>query len=189
MVILNSNLQNENIVKFSDRHNRRSFYSRIDQTLYAIHNAGFCSNLTITLQCIVDLLNQGIIPKEINFSNSFKDYKTPEQLQQKSDVYPCYFKMDRAQDLAIQEELKKNKKILILSHHGIYSNYNYEDYNFIIKKYFNLNEDILEIENNLKLKYNFEGSKTIAVVYRGTDKFHEVKLAEPNLYLKKLKNF
>jgi hypothetical protein len=43
------------------------------------------------------------------------------------------------------------------------------------------------MQSALIAKYKFDPAKIIAVVYRGTDKYQEVKLASPQLYLNKAK--
>ncbi|WP_156815457.1 hypothetical protein [Pseudanabaena sp. PCC 6802] len=54
-----------------------------------------------------------------------------------------------------------------------------------MQKYFNLSSHILDIQSALIEKYKFDPAKIIAVVYRGTDKYQEVNLANPQLYLNK----
>ena len=155
-----------------------NFYLKNNNTLYCGANHGFFSNCTVTLQSLIELHNKNLTLSKIDFSSAFCDYKTPEQNQRNIDLYPYYFKTD-----LIKEITKKDKKILKQDHHGHYKHYDFYHLNPFIQRYFSLNQDILNIQNMLIEKYKIDLSKTIAVWYRGTDKYLEVQLAEPSLYL------
>ena len=47
-----------------------------------------------------------------------------------------------------------------------------------MKKYFSPSVEINEIVNNIENKYNIVHDNTIAVYYRGPDKYKETKLAK-----------
>lgn len=156
-----------------------SFFTQENSTLHCCWNSGFFSNCSVTLWGLIDLFNRGIIPESISFSKSFQDYRTDEQIQQQTDLYPFYFKTDSTQ------AIKLNKKVLKPNHHDAYRILDFGSYNLFLQKYFNLSDSLLEYYNFLIQKYRIIPEKTIAVIYRGTDKYKEVKLAEPELYLKK----
>lgn len=156
-----------------------SWYSLEDEALYCGWNAGFFSNCSITLRSLIELFNRGISPKKIDFSNSFQSYKTKDQLDQSLDLFPFYFSVD------INRKIPVNCKIRKPLTHGVYKNLDYNSFNPFFHRYFGLSDHILKIQNMLVEKYKFDPTKTIAVVYRGTDKYQEVMLASPQLYLDK----
>ena len=65
-------------------------------------------------------------------------------------------------------------------HDDQYTNYAELDYKCIIplvKKYFSPSVEINKIIDNIETKYNIIHDNTVAVYYRGTDKFKETRLA------------
>lgn len=83
----------------------------------------------------------------------------------------------------MNKSIRTGKFIIRHDHHGVYRNYDFDSYNSFIQRYFNLNESILEIQSRLIRKYGINLEKTVAVCYRGTDKFVEVKLSDPRNYV------
>jgi hypothetical protein len=156
-----------------------SFFNLENETLYCGWNAGFFSNCTIALRSLIDLLNRGITPRKVDFSSGFQNYKTKDQIDEKVDLYPYYFSIDTEQKIPISRTFYKPFT------HGIYKNLDYDSFTPFLQKYFELSNHILDIQNMLVEKYKFDPMKTISVVYRGTDKHQEVKLASPQLYLVK----
>ena len=160
-----------------------SFYSPKNKTLYGSRQDrynGFFSILTVYFWAIVELYNQKMRPKNIDFSDEFIAYKRQNDIQNQLDVYSCYFNGDANKDIeGIEEGITLTKH----DHHGIYKNYDFVHYNLLVQRYFTLSDRVLEIQDFLIEKYQIDFSKTIAVCYRGTDKFVEVTLADPQLYL------
>lgn len=157
----------------------KNFFIKENETLYCGWNHGFFSNCSVTFWSLIELFNQGIVTKKIDFSRSFLSYKTPAQQQGQIDLYPFYFRTDIAKEIRIDKIISKPYQ------HGIYKNLDFNSYNLFMEKYWNLSDSILEIQNMLIEKYKIDFSKTLAVIYRGTDKDKEVKLADPKLYLRK----
>jgi hypothetical protein len=155
------------------------YFNIESDTLYCGWNAGFFSNCSIALRSLIDLFHQDMTPNKIDFSNSFLSYKTKEQIKENLDLFPYYFSIDD------RYAIPHNKKIYKPLTHGIYKNLGYASLNPFMQKYFNLSSHILNIQSALIEKYKFDPAKIIAVVYRGTDKYQEVKLASPQLYLSK----
>jgi len=157
-----------------------NYYSEITKTLSCSRNNpanGFFSILSGCFWGLIDLCNLNIIPDKIDLSDEFIAYRNPEQIQNKTDLYPNYFTSRTDQKIEINRQLSKH------DHHGIYKKYDFASYNLIVQKYFNLSQSILDIQDALIAKYQIDLSKTIAVCYRGTDKYTEVLLAAPNAYL------
>lgn len=165
----------ENIIKLK----WGAIYNQENETLYCGHNEGFFSNCTTTLWNLTALYKQNITPRNINFSRDFSNYKTPEQNQNQVDMYPFYFNLCNSKEIKFRTFWIRHA-----DQHYIYRFLDFGFYNQLIAKYFNLSQPILEMVDSLVEKYNVNPAKTIAVYYRGTDKYLECSLADPNLCLK-----
>ena len=135
------------------------------------HNAGFFSCCSIKLLQIIEFINsQKRLPDNVDSSEQFKMYKKE---QNKDITYDFFEQYENINDITIihpiQYELHEQFKN--------YSKLDYKCINPIIKKYFTPSKKINEIIDVLEKKYNIEYDNTIAVYYRGTDKFLETKLA------------
>jgi hypothetical protein len=119
-------------------------------------------------------MRHGIVPDKIDYSMGFKHFKKdPNQ-----DIYPLFHQIDEKQpidlfaNIDIPDANKFQKNL-----------YNFEVYNQIIKRFFNPSDIINDRKNYLLEKYQIDTSKTISVLYRGTDKGTELKLANPEQYM------
>jgi len=146
--------------------------------LECLWNCGFYSNQFQVFCSLLILMTHGIIPDKIDYSMGFKHFKKdPDQ-----DIYPLFHKINSYQTIDIFREIdlpdaNKYQKHL----------YNFEIYNQIIKKFFNPSDIIKDRKNYLLEKYQVDTSKTISVLYRGTDKGSELKLATPEQYMSVVK--
>ncbi|HEY9613465.1 FkbM family methyltransferase [Allocoleopsis sp.] len=157
-----------------------NYYSEKNKTLYSSRNNpsnGFFSILSVCFWGMIDLYNLNILPERINFSDEFLSYRSQEQIRNRADFYPYYFKTN------LDIKIESNCLISKHDHHGLYRNYNFNSYNLFTHRYFQVNESILKTQKLLVKKYQIDLSKTIAVCYRGTDKHTEVKLGNPHAYL------
>jgi hypothetical protein len=142
--------------------------------LECLWNCGFYSNEFQVFSSLLILMRHGIIPDEINYSMGFKHFKKdPDQ-----DIYPLFHQIDKNQSIDLYENIdipdaNKFQKNL----------YNFEIYNQIIKRFFNASDIINDRKKYLLEKYQIDTSKTISVLYRGTDKGTELKLANPEQYM------
>lgn len=174
----NTESHNKSVVALS----HKGQFEICDKVLYCGHNGGFFSNCTVTLWNLIELYRkQNLMPSRIDFSRAFSFYRTQAEKNKEVDLYPFFFKTN------INDSIKLRKRISKVDHHGIYKFIDFFSYNLLIKQYFELSESVLKIQNMLKEKYDIEPSRTIAVIYRGTDKHREVKIASPELYLRKAK--
>jgi hypothetical protein len=127
----------------------------------------------VALWSLIDLYNMGIFPVNIDFSKTFSGFKNIEQTQTEIDIYPHFFKqkinLDKHSDLHYKFRLYKQ------NHHGIYANYNFSQYDQIFEQYFQLSDQCNKIKTFILNKYNINPLKTIAVIYRGTDKSRVLK--------------
>jgi hypothetical protein len=135
------------------------------------HNAGFFSCCSVKLTKIIEFINSNkILPDTVDSSAQFIMYKKDKN----KDITFDYF------------EHYKNVPDVNIIHHIDYhweyqfKNYYNLDYKYIIpliKKYFSPSIKINEIVNTIERKYNIVHDNTLAVYYRGTDKFKETQLA------------
>lgn len=141
-------------------------------------NCGFYSNQTQVFLSLLILLSHGIEPDCINYSMGFKRFKSDKD----RDIFPDFYKID------------PNKKVKLFKKAGIpdenkkqFGLYEFDYYNQIVNKFFNPSDVVLQRKNYLIEKYNIIPEETISVLYRGTDKYTEVRLAHPTSYLNVVK--
>ena len=146
------------------------------------HNAGFFSCCSIRLWRITQYINiHKKLPKIVDTSKSYNKYK-PE----KSDVTFNFF-----------EHYDKIKNNIIIDskinyhHHHQFSDYTKLNYlnklKPIIEKYFTPSKKVNTTVEQLVKKYNIDYENTIAVYYRGTDKYKETKIAPFESFYNKIK--
>lgn len=139
-------------------------------------DCGFYSNHTQTFLSLLILARHGITPDRIDYSTGFKCFANEDEKDK--DIYPDFCVINSEQDIDLYKEVfipNENRKT--------FSEYDFESYNKIIKRYFSPSNDIFERKQTLLKKYNINPSETISVLYRGTDKWTEVRLAHPADYL------
>ncbi len=142
--------------------------------LDCLWNCGFYSNQFQVFCSLLILMRHGIVPDKIDYSMGFKHFKKdPNQ-----DIYPLFHQIDEKQPIDLFANID------ILDANKFQKNlYNFEVYNQIIKRFFNPSDIINNRKNYLLEKYQIDTSKTISVLYRGTDKGTELKLANPEQYM------
>ena len=149
--------------------------------LYCLWNCGFYSCESQVFSSLLTLMKHGIIPERIDYSLGFRHYK--KNCLEK-DIYPDFHQIDESQniDLYLHD--------VPLPEANVASSYSIEcdSYNQIINRFFNPSESVSTKKETLEKKYNIDYSKTIAVLYRGTDKHTEVTLAGAEEYLEVTKN-
>jgi hypothetical protein len=146
--------------------------------LYCLWNCGFYSNEFQVFNSLIILLSHGIIPEKINYSFGFRHFKKdPEQ-----DIYPLFHEINERCELDLYRRI-----ILPDSNKKQFDLYDFSIYNQIINRFFGPNGIIKERKQFLIEKYQIDTSKTIAVLYRGTDKGTELIIANPEEYLNEVK--
>ena len=143
------------------------------------HVAGFFSCCTIRLLRIVQFLNKEKIYPEVDSSLQFYMYK-----DNAGDATPFFFK-------TLQEEEPINNIIKyynddIDTQMSPYKELDFENINFLIKKYFSFSDLVMQSYDYLMSKYNIDFAKTIAVCYRGNDKHKETNIPSHEEILSKL---
>jgi hypothetical protein len=142
--------------------------------LYCLWNCGFYSNEFQVFTSLLTLLRHGIVPERIDYSLGFRHFKkNPEQ-----NIYPDFHQIDSSVKMDLFSEVQ-----LPDSNRFQPNLYNFSIYSQIRNRFFNPSSIILDKKNFLREKYNIEFEKTISVLYRGTDKGTELRLAYPLDYL------
>ena len=141
--------------------------------LYCMWNCGFYSNQTQAFLSTLILLSHGILPDKIDYSMGFKRFKSdPER-----DIFPDFYRINPDQEVTpkniiLPDENRKQFEI-----------YDFEYYNQVVKRFFNPSGVVTDRWQMLTEKYDIDPEKTVSVLYRGTDKGTEVRLASPEDYL------
>ncbi len=148
--------------------------------LYTITNTGLFSNCTHALCCLIDLAALGYFPRRIDFSRSFLAYRDNEE---PTDLYPALFRTSDDAVARLASACAHSRSLKCPDHHGIYSIYPYGQFNLFMDAYFRPSYEIERLANALQEKYRIDCSNTLAVVYRGSDKGTELKLASPSQYV------
>ncbi len=157
---------------------RKSIFDTTENVLYCGHNAGFFSNCTVTLWNLVELYKSGYpLVNRIDFSRAFDPYKGDTEVSRAFDLYPYLFRLGHPVPPPPKGDLE------YVNHHGIYKLTNLRAQLPLIRRYFQLSEPTLRIQRELMERYEPDFSRTISVVYRGTDKGKEVVVADPEQYL------
>ena len=135
------------------------------------HNSGFFSCCSVKLTEIVKFINLNKrLPDHVDSSKQFRLYKNDKNKDITFDYFEHY---GNFQDVNIIYPIKYH-------YSDQFKNYTALDYNCItplIKTYFSPSAQINEIINDIEKKYNIVHANTVAVYYRGTDKFKETRLA------------
>lgn len=137
-------------------------------------NCGFYSNQTQAFLSTLILLSHGIVPDKISYAMGFKRFKSDPN----RDIFPDFYQINPSIPVQLLKTVTlpdENRKQFDL--------YDFEYYNQVISRFFNPSEIIDNRMNILLDKYKINPSETIAVLYRGTDKYTEVRLGSPQAYL------
>jgi len=135
---------------------------------------------TVSLWNLADLQDvRGIFPFRIDYSRNFLFFRNAEQRRRNTDMYPLFFKPKP--DAVVDPR----RRLPFVPHHGVYAFLDYQRLNPIIDRFFQPSDRAVEVRADLQRRYSIDPAKTIAVVYRGTDKGTEVMLASPEAFLSK----
>tara|TARA_Y100000389_G_scaffold140244_1_gene138050 strand:- start:67 stop:909 length:843 start_codon:yes stop_codon:yes gene_type:complete len=148
------------------------YKSYIHNMIKITHNySGFFSCCAVKLNAISDFINSNKkLPGIVDSTELFILYKNDTNEDITFDYFEHY---ENVLDINIIYPIKYH-------HTDQFKNYATLDYTYItplIKKYFSPSVEINEIISNIENKYNIVHANTVAVYYRGTDKFIETQLA------------
>ena len=154
----------------------RGQYDTQTRTLHCGHSAGFFSSCCVTLWTLQEVPRAGQpMPERIDFSASFAFFRNSEQQQGKADLYPLFFRPGPAP--AFPSDFPR------IDHHGIYRFLDYARINVAMARYFRPSDEAERRRDELARTYRIDPATTLAVIYRGTDKGTEVRVASPEAYL------
>lgn len=155
-----------------------SFYDPEQDAIVCGHDSGFFSMCSVSLWNLADLQRfRRRFPSRIDYSLNFRAFRNAEQIRQKTDLYPVFFKPNPA------SSINPRRRLPYVAHHGIYGLLDYERVNPIVERFFRPSDRVLRVGAELTRRYQIIPAKTIAVVYRGTDKSTEVEVASPEAFL------
>ena len=101
--------------------------------------------------------------------------------------YEKYSEMDyKPLKFIIKKYFSPSNEIIITSWDEKYSEMDYKFVKSIIKKYFSPSNKINKIISDIEQKYNIKHNNTLAVYYRGTDKYKETQLSPFNEFYKQI---
>jgi hypothetical protein len=153
-------------------------YSVHDRTLFCGHQSGFFSTCSVTLWQIAEVLERtGELPRRIDFSRAFRWFRNAAQTRDASDMYPLFFSpgaVDATRGLTWLPRVR---------YHGLYCWIEYRRFGLIMRRYFQPSEKARAFQTQWIARYDINLARTIAVVYRGTDKSTELTLASPQAYV------
>lgn len=146
------------------------------------HSAGFFSCCSVKLSKIVEFINSNKkVPDFVDSSKQFAMYKNDKSKDITFDFFENY---NNITDVNIIYPINYH-------HRDQFKNYSNLDYNNIqplIKKYFSPSVEINKLVNNIEKKYNIVCDNTLAVYYRGTDKYKETTLAPFDDFYKQIED-
>ncbi len=141
------------------------------------HNAGFFSCCSVRLNEIIDFFNKNKkIPYIVNSSKQFSWYKPKHKINQ--DITYDYFHRN-----PIQIIYKNNIDYKNSYQYLIYKNLDIDSIYPFIEKYFSISNQINNIQNEIKTKYNIDYQNTCVLFYRGNDKATETDLPNYSDYI------
>lgn len=152
---------------------------------YVIHDAGFFSICTICLLDIIEtikFLNKNNIKYNnifINTSQTFKLYK----INNNNNFYDYFKQNSNLDNINIINE-KLESIIAFIP----FKTLNYNILNNYINSFFQPNDDICKIINDIESKYNLDYENICCIFYRGLDKIRETIIPSYNDFYDKIKN-
>ncbi len=157
---------------------RQGSYNLHDGTLFCSFQSGFFSTCSVTLWHIAEVLKRtGEMPRRIDFTQAFRWFRNAEQTSEASDMYPLFFSpgaIDATRGLTWLPRVR---------YHGLYCWIDYQRFNLVMQRYFQTSEKARAFQSKWIARYGIDLAKTIAVIYRGTDKSTELSLASPLAYV------
>jgi len=153
-----------------------NFYDPLTGTLHANWGCGFFSNCCTALWAITDLASEGIAPKLVVMDNGW-DFFCDRKKMPDFDLYPILF------DIRASAGPVSCYAIPRVNQHRRYALNKLELLVPFLEHWFTPSKEVQHISLRLKAKYKINLEQTIAVVYRGTDKYTEVQVSDVQSYL------
>ncbi|MDO8641776.1 MAG: hypothetical protein Q7R33_09615 [Nitrosarchaeum sp.] len=138
------------------------------------HDCGLLSNASVTMKSLLTLHE--------TISKPIKVFWPYSSIWNKSDriernVYELYFKTLSVANVVVKPDVYFNAMI------GDCGRFNFSDLETIRDTYFYFSDDVQNRRRAFIEKYNINFERTIAILYRGTDKILEVPKIDPKYYV------
>lgn len=137
---------------------------------------GFFSTCTVACYDIIEHIKKYQSVPEVDLSKSFKWYKDFSH----QNVYDMCFKFNKSQELNINKISKMDYTKNQLFH---YNNEDFVNLKPIIQKWFKPSDPVLDYVEFFIKKYEIDTNKTLAICFRGTDKYKEVGETSYEIFL------
>ena len=147
------------------------------------HNSGFFSNCSIALYGIIQYVNYyKKLPRLVDFSETFQNFCSV----QTKNPYEQFFLAKANSEFVFQSDEKIAFNALSI--------FDYRQESFaqiapFVQHYFSPSLEVMKKVDMLMEKWHVQPKKTIAVCYRGTDKFRDTGLASYADFITKAKTF
>jgi len=144
------------------------------------YNAGFFACCSVKLTRIVEYVNHhSKIADSVDSSLQFEYYKKDNNRDVTFDFFEHY---DNKKDIIINFPINYHWDHQFLD----YSTLDYNDIVPLIQKYFSPSTQIIHTMESLEQKYHIDYNNTIAVYYRGTDKYKETQIPSFEIFYDKI---
>jgi len=154
------------------------------RTVASSLGSGFFSCCGSLLELILNYNKMtGEIPLFVDNSFSFRNFKTIKK--EKEDIFFDFFDEPRVRKAKVGKI--KNKITKEISEFKKFEKIEFEQINFLIKTFFEPNEEIKKIKKEIEDKFNINPKNTCSVLYRGNDKITEMEGTKKSWYLKEIK--
>lgn len=135
-------------------------------------NLGYSWTFTGTLFAILIARQSGIHVDEIDFSGALFGFKD----QPHQDIYPDLFE-------PAPEAIPALPRATVFYHHAVYATLRLADYTPYVDAYFRPSAQVRRRAAEWQHAYGMTPDNALVIVYRGTDKDSEVKLAPVDAYI------
>lgn len=138
------------------------------------HDCGLLSNASVTFDALLRIHKLTQDPIHIIWPNGV--WNKNDGINR--NVFELYFKQ-----CASLEVQKVKQDTYFYSMIGDCGKFNFDYLSYYRDIYFEFSDEVLRTRQHLLSKYNINAEKTIAILYRGTDKILEVPRVHPHFYL------
>lgn len=161
-----------------------SLYKVNNDKIIIPHNAGFFSCCSVRLVAIINYHKQfNLLPKLVDSSTQFEWYKNNGN--KNSDITFDYFEnYDNIEINICKSPLYFSRDCSIQPQFTDYGKFNFDYVSKFMKKYFTPSKEILNIVNEIELKYNLDYDNICVLFYRGNDKNTETPICPYVEYIK-----
>lgn len=152
-----------------------------------IKNYGFFSTFTLMLISIINVYkNLGMVVENVDGRHLLNHLRQNQDI----DMYHHFFNINK--DVIIDVNVSEIHKDLQLNEqHTIYKEENMKTFKPFFERYFNLNQRLVDLIEDLKRKYNIDSENSISVIYRDSDKWTDLggfNYISPAFYYRIAKN-